>query len=942
MSEYQISISELYALFERLRAWHGPYGATELAYFDFHGVLHSGRFDDVEKMVAACAAVTDARSFHFGLNPVVPDESLGLTNSFALGSRASKRHVSAITMALFDFNVVTPGHKQAASKTGHEKAPCTDAEHALAVVAAEAYADAHPGAWVIETNGAQVLVRVLVTGTNEELQLKAEHNVKAVLLEAQAWWEAQPYTDKAIAIDPDVHDLSRMAAMTGTWKRDGKETRERTYRPVQVVREGSEDPLPELSALLNAPVVLPERRAARERARREKRDIPLVDQSLQRPPGLCEGWYYTLMSAETHPKTGRSGVLSGLALKLDELGVDEDLIIQLVLEHDRRLGQKLADRADPDQYVQDAIDTDKSAPGCTWVQQANGTVKPCLGCSQYRPAKNAPKAFDLGDAAPVSRNDEVEIVVARDIIVTAILAYLRARDASHTLLIGGPPGLGKTTITSIVVAKGIDLGMKFAIVVDRLELADDLARQIDRPRDIQILRGMDQMVGGQPMCMEPQRREEVRRAGLEGLDGALACDGCPQDGLCPYTRQFQAIERTWIMSAAMMVFRLKDWMFENGADFAVLDEGALGAHTSGKWEVTAAEVAHALAAGLDVSFLLSPIARGEEPFAIHALSALTREGRQDHEIYELRRLAREINRSSQARQAKRVVPLAVIELLNVLAETLRAAGAHRNTRLEAQPGKVVVRNPRDLRISAPTIVLDSTGNPDVYEHLLGRPVRHVTPAVPSKATVLQLVTGRFGRASMQSAKTRTGVFDGVVEIVKAMGTPSAPVAVVTMKAYEKELEERLAGLDAVVMHYAAVRGTNAVIDRGCNHIVLAGTYAPNLDELLAWSRARAWQDPERVDPDFHTQLERLPGTNLAVPVLRAKDPRVDPWLQMLGPGEMLQAAERLRTRTRTEPAYVWVLSNQPVPELSPTFTAETVTALIEHVLNGFLPTKRAS
>ena len=208
--------------------------------------------------------------------------------------------------------------------------------------------------------------------------------------------------------------------------------------------------------------------------------------------------------------------------------------------------------------------------------------------------------------------------------------------------------------------------------------------------------------------------------------------------------------------------------------------------------------------------------------------------------------------------------------------------------------------------------------------------------------MLQLVTGRFGRASMQSAKTRTGVFDGVVEIVKAMGTPSAPVAVVTMKAYEKELEERLAGLDAVVMHYAAVRGTNAVIDRGCNHIVLAGTYAPNLDELLAWSRARAWQDPERVDPDFHTQLERLPGTNLAVPVLRAKDPRVDPWLQMLGPGEMLQAAERLRTRTRTEPAYVWVLSNQPVPELSPTFTAETVTALIEHVLNGFLPTKRAS
>ncbi len=937
--QYELDLSQLASFVGYLRGRHAPFGATELAYVSLDGAIHAGLFDDELAMVHACAGVTDARSCYFAVNPVAPSTRYEVTNCFARGARAGKLDIASTTLVLVDFDVVAPGRKQAATRTGHKKAPCTDEEHELAVRAATAFAALYAGSFVVATNGAQVWIPVSLVGTNEELNTFAAHNVKGFLREVQAWWEAQPFYSPDLHVDLGMWDLSRLAALPGTWKRDGVDTRYRHHRIVQIVRVGSGDGCADLNARLSAPVVALDKNAGRARRQRQQQASGQQNReasTLEPHELLCAGRNHLLMRTAAHPTHGRSAVLFALTRMLDEAGVHHDDVVQIVLDHDAALGQKLVDRFDKEQYVETAIASDKSAPGCTWIQRANADVTPCLGCQHFRRSKNAPKAFVLKQVDQVPHREHVDLSTARTTISASINEYLEGGPVEHALLVGGPPGLGKTTILAGIVAAKIDAGVKGAIVVDRLDLADDLARMINRPECVKVLRGMDKSDGEQAMCLAPERREEVRRAGLLGQDGALACDGCPKHEDCLYTRQFLATDKTWIMSSLMMPFRLKNGLFENGAHYAVLDEGAQSAYTANQWTCSTADVHRAVDAGLPVGFLLTALTRGEEPFGFHAFVQLRAEGRNPHEVFPLLRLANEINRSPEARQSKRVVPLAVIELLTVMVSGMKASSehGHPNSRLELERNSVIVRNPRNLNIAIPTVILDSTGVPDVYAQVVGRPVVHVAPAVKTHATVLQLVSGRFGRASMGYKQTRSDLFDDVVQIVKAFGTHDTPVAVVTLKAYEIELQQRLEGHHATVLHYAATRGTNIVIDQGCRHIILAGTYAPNLDELLAWCRARAWSDAERIIADIGEVLMPLPGTNQAVPVLVAADKRVQPWLQMQGAGEMLQAAERLRTRIRPGPLHVWILSNQPVPDMEPDFASSNVTELIGFITDS--------
>lgn len=936
--------SQEYSIF--LRKMHGPYGATELACIlpGAPSTVVAGLFDDADAMVAACAEYSARGPIYYVLNPIRPSVDYPVTNRMQSGRRARKGDVAAISLLMVDVDVTTPGRKQAATKTNSKKAPCTDEEHDRAVAAATLFAQDSPEAWVIATNGAQVVVPVLVVGTSTELQAKAESNSRPYLREIQNWWKSFGSASDGIDIDVGMWDLPRLAAMPGTYKRDGQESRDRKHRQVSIVRRGTAQVSQRIADRLNAPVPAMDKapRAARASSEPQHRAARASSEPQHRQPraqqdggriepldGLCAGWNRVYTQEPAHPKEGRSAVLSGLTRCLRDNGFDGPDVVDLVLAHDDAVGQKLVGRADRIEYVERELASELGAPGCSFVLEVTGDATPCLGCPHYRASKQAPKSFPLKAIPDVPNEPARSLDEARAIIDGSIRQYLFSSVApNEALLIAGPPGLGKTTLVVVIVGELIEAGKRAVLVVDRIELADQLAAAINKPGRVRVLRGMDQCESGHPMCLAPERRATVRAAGLVGLDGAVACHACPHAGECRYQAQFADTDSTWIMTAAMMPFRLRDGQFDNRPDFVVLDEGALGAHTSGKCEVTQVEVDMAVAAGLDVNFLREPMRNKGPGFPVRALIAIQRDGRPAQRVFELLRQANELNASTDAREHLRMVPLPIVELLVVIADTLRYPGPHPNSRLECDGTKVIIRNPRDLRTRSPTIVLDSTGVPAVYEQLLGRPIRYVAPFVRSNATVLQLTSGRYGRSALDRPSTRAQVLDVALKVLLEFAWLDEPVAVVLQKAYEQEFSGKIATPPVELFHYAATRGTNRVADIGCLHIILVGTYAPNLDDLVAWCRARAWQDPEPINGDFHEVLVHLPGTNLAVPVLHAVDPRVDAWLQMQGPGEMLQAAERLRSRIRPERLFVWILSNQPVPGLPPNHVSNDIAKLV--------------
>ena len=144
---------------ESIREAHEPYGVTEIAAFGPDGT-QVGFFRDADAMVQSCSQLSGQTSVYYGLNPRHSDlyglapERLARPNR-----RGREEDIVARTFELLDIDVRTPGRKQAGTRTGHRKAPCTRAEHEAAVAfAGRVRTELLPGAGLISTNGAQLVV----------------------------------------------------------------------------------------------------------------------------------------------------------------------------------------------------------------------------------------------------------------------------------------------------------------------------------------------------------------------------------------------------------------------------------------------------------------------------------------------------------------------------------------------------------------------------------------------------------------------------------------------------------------------------------------------------------------------------------------------------------------------------------------------------------------
>ena len=506
------------------------------------------------------------------------------------------------------------------------------------------------------------------------------------------------------------------------------------------------------------------------------------------------------------------------------------------------------------------------------------------------------------------------------------------------LLVRGPPGVGKTTRTAKLVRQAIDGGTRVAVSVERVDLAWELDEMIARPNGHRVILGKRQLdQHGHPLCSRPSRLDELQAYGLQGLEAHLACRGCPVRDGCRYWVQFDHQGSFTFTSPLLRSAFFRGKMLQ-GVDLLVLDEGGMSAFRSETIVVTEKELEGAckvaplepLLQALDTNlggreYLGRVLSRAKTTSKAPIASARAR-------LRQLRNKLREHDRDRIAsRSLGEIVHPKLIQLLQVLLAESTVKGP--NSRLRVRAGKVEIRDPFFLDFAGKILVLDSTGEPSVYKQLLGREVQVVDPVAKCHAEVVQLIDGAYTQGSLDGS-TLERLVELTRMIVQARGTPAHPVAVVVPKCVRSVVEAALSDEPAVVLHYAAVRGTNVVMEAEIADIVLLGALMPNTGELVAWAEARAWRDKEPIVGSMRRELTPFgaAGVDMAVPVLHFDDPRVDPWLRMGLEGELLQTAERIRSRLPTEELaegksdsfkelahqrQIWLLTGIPVPGLQP-------------------------
>ena len=497
----------------------------------------------------------------------------------------------------------------------------------------------------------------------------------------------------------------------------------------------------------------------------------------------------------------------------------------------------------------------------------------------------------------------------------------------RALLVAGDPGVGKTQLVADQARHGIDQGIRSAASVERVDLAQDLLERIDRPDDVHLILGRGQQVGGNPLCAHGSRREAARAAGY--AEGWAACGGCPGRDDCGYWHQYDVVSKMLVFTSGVMASARFRNGITNEPDILWLDEGAHGFFNPGVVHVTERMIGRARDLGVGVSPLLKLVAvdatgrelqarlvdAHEGPGTPGGTSSLARKATGLWAADQLQ-VARKANRGSG-----RMVPFGVFLLLQVLGEELGVPGP--NSRIRVADGVIQIRQPATVPpLPDRVVVLDSTGDADVYADLLGREVDEFSLQVARNARVYQLPRGRFGKKWFDVAPFLPQL---------AMLVQSRATAIVTFKAAHKQLQEALDD-SYMALNYWGLRGTNEVLDTGCTDIVLLGTPTPNLEQLGAWAEARAWKDPEPLSTASKMVVRKFgaPYTDMAATVLEYEDERLNRRLRMSREGEMLQAAERIRSRlpdsqvSANGPRRIWIFSDLPSKRLEPDHIVDDV------------------
>ena len=229
------------------------------------------------------------------------------------------------------------------------------------------------------------------------------------------------------------------------------------------------------------------------------------------------------------------------------------------------------------------------------------------------------------------------------------------------------------------------------------------------------------------------------------------------------------------------------------------------------------------------------------------------------------------------------------------------------------------------------VVLDGTGNPDMYRQVFGQEIEMFSPAVEMHpdARVFQVWNRANGKSSMMRPRSTEKRQEG-----QGATTPTAPISeatestqrlvaliarIIAQREYAHPLiithqaaESQFAHLGETA-HFYGVRGTNRYAP---DAVFIVGAPQPAITDLVRNAAALIQDRMQPFDTTWSDQLVQYQGHDLAYPVSGFwRDPDLSKLLPLFREDEMLQAAHRGRPTLR--PVHIWLLSNIPLDELPP-------------------------
>jgi hypothetical protein len=581
-----------------------------------------------------------------------------------------------------------------------------------------------------------------------------------------------------------------------------------------------------------------------------------------------------------------------------------------------------------------------------------GTILKIAADEGWKPSPRiveGPAAHYQGEeAAPGEAADQLRTLLERTI--RQALAWTEAAGEPPQTGIKTPAGLGKTTavldiLAALSTVSGLDFGRQPEVwlFVPTVALAlEAAARAHERGLTVQVIRGREAVVDGEPLCRKHEEAAIVAKAGLpvmETLCRKRHKDGtemrCQFHDTCRYLQQFDAT------GPALRIF-VHEYLFLPAPkglpkpDLIVIDEAfALRAarHTSfGIDRLTTPRTgmrAEHEAEIHDVACKVrDALEKGDDPRAIADTDtfsrALERESTVDGEqfvwpsmlwVEQKRRLAR-LRKSERFKlcalwrllrdQAGRSGPLQQIELRR----SEPVPGGEAQDRVHVW-WRATPRLPQ-----VPVILLDASLDerlapklfPEItVESIAARRNTEVIQVSDTACSRNRLLS--FEGAPESEQNRAANRLEDVRRLAEVEAASGRRVLLVTYKAAEEQLGS-IPGVD--VTHFGALRG----LDRYKDHdtIIVAGRQQPSSAEVEDLARSLFGDDDEplNLSGSFTTEIRgyRLrDGNRRGVQVAVYADPRCQAILEQIRERETEQAIDRLRLIHREEPARVILTSN---------------------------------
>jgi len=205
--------------------------------------------------------------------------------------------------------------------------------------------------------------------------------------------------------------------------------------------------------------------------------------------------------------------------------------------------------------------------------------------------------------------------------------------------------------------------------------------------------------------------------------------------------------------------------------------------------------------------------------------------------------------------------------------------------------KEITKNLPDV----PIIIMDATGEKELYEQLFSRKVEVFDVNTEIKRDITQFMDGFYNISSLCRKETRNRLFDCIYHIVKYhIDRGEERVAIVIVKDYygkllskyllKRGIEEHQVHID----HYGNIKGTNIMEDD--KTIILVGTPEPNIQDFPL--NVACWYEGEK--PISNERIKEPKDSPFYRHDYRYKDSRYQAHISSIREREIEQTIDRIR------------------------------------------------